>query len=239
MRSVQWGASGACSTGESMGRAPSYRVATAPHPGPSPCPLPRGERESSVGDREEALVDELLDALGVVHLGRCRCCRASPPPCCAPSGAGPRSARCARSARAPCRSRARASRRGCSRRRPRRGSSGPRSREKSRSHTEPLPRGRRRQGELAHEGAVLLEDLDPVVHPVADVDEPVGRDAHAVHRVPELLDARVARRPAVGAPVALVGAGGRVEHDHPVVGVAVRHVQLVGRARPPARRRAG
>ena len=40
--------------------------------------------------------------------------------------------------------------------------------------------------ELLHERAVLLEHLDAVVDPVADVDQPVVGDAHAVHRVAEL-----------------------------------------------------
>jgi hypothetical protein len=49
-----------------------------------------------------------------------------------------------------------------------------------------------------------------------------------VDRIAERLDAGLAGRPPVGAPVPLVGAGLRVEHDHAVVGVAVRHEELVG-----------
>src|SRR5262252_4474634 len=60
----------------------------------------------------------------------------------------------------------------------------------------------RRDHELLHERAVLLEDLDAVVRPVADVEQPVRGQARAVHRVAERLHARIARRPAVGAPVA-------------------------------------
>src|ERR1700730_15607967 len=54
MRRVQWGASGACSTGGCMGA--SILPWTAPRP-----PL--------VGDGEDPLVGELLDALAVVDLG--------------------------------------------------------------------------------------------------------------------------------------------------------------------------
>src|SRR5438128_11559673 len=73
---------------------------------------------------------------------------------------------------------------------------------------------RRRDDELLHECPVLLEDLDAVVHPVADVEEPVLRQARAVHRIAERLDADFTWRPTVGAPVPLVGAGLAVEDDH-------------------------
>ena len=36
--------------------------------------------------------------------------------------------------------------------------------------------------EFLHEGAVLLEHLDAVVGAVADIDEPVIGDLHAMHR---------------------------------------------------------
>jgi hypothetical protein len=91
---------------------------------------------------------------------------------------------------------------------------------------------------LGHEGAVLAEDLITVVGAVADIDQAVARDAHTVHRIAELLRhgvrwiigrrLLVARLFAIGAPVALVGAGLRIEHDHPPVGVAVRHIDLLG-----------
>src|SRR3954462_15865885 len=45
------------------------------------------------------------------------------------------------------------------------------------------PIGVRVDDDLPDERAVLLEDLDTVVHPIADVDEPVVRDDRAVHRV--------------------------------------------------------
>ena len=41
------------------------------------------------------------------------------------------------------------------------------------SHTEPSPSVLRRDADFLHELAVLLEDLDPVVRPIADVHEPV------------------------------------------------------------------
>src|SRR6202012_6047801 len=40
------------------------------------------------------------------------------------------------------------------------------------------------------EGAVLPKDLDPVVDAVADIDEPVIGDLHAMHRVRKLLRTR-------------------------------------------------
>src|ERR1700681_271941 len=63
---------------------------------------------------------------------------------------------------------------------------------------------------LGHEGAVLAEDLIAVIDAVADIDQAVLGDAHAVHRIAELLRDRlggiigrrllVARPVAVGAP---------------------------------------
>ena len=97
----------------------------------------------------------------------------------------------------------------------------------------------RLDAEFLHEGAVLAEHLDAVVGAVADIDEAVARQAHAVHRVGERLRQRAAaparraaacRRSApcaVGAPVALVGAGLGIEHDDAAVAVAVGHVELV------------
>ena len=64
----------------------------------------------------------------------------------------------------------------------------------------------RRHDELTHEGAVLAEDLDAVVRAVAHVEQPVAREAHAVHGVARSpLTLGSPGRPAVGAPVALVG----------------------------------
>src|SRR4029077_14263751 len=90
------------------------------------------------------------------------------------------------------------------------------------------------ENELPDEGSVLLEDLHAVVGAVADVDQSVVRDAHAVHRVGELRRNRVvhgqllvARPVAVRAPVALVRPGRRIEHDHALVAVAVGDVELV------------
>ena len=40
--------------------------------------------------------------------------------------------------------------------------------------------------ELAHERAILLEDLNVIVDPVADIDKTVSGYLHAVHRVGEL-----------------------------------------------------
>src|SRR5438067_4768310 len=82
------------------------------------------------------------------------------------------------------------------------------------------------------ERAVLPEHLDAVVHAVADVDQSVGGDLHAVHGIGELLRDRrlgivrrllvVARRLTVSAPMPLVSAAGGVEHDYAVIAVAVR-----------------
>ena len=89
-----------------------------------------------------------------------------------------------------------------------------------------------------HEGAVLPEHLDAVVDAVADIDQPVIGELHAMHGIGELLRGRrlgivgrllvVVRRLAVGAPVPLVGAGGGVEHDDAAVAVAVGDVDFVG-----------
>ncbi len=90
-------------------------------------------------------------------------------------------------------------------------------------------------GELLHEAAVLVEHLDAVVRAIADIDQPILGDLHAVHGVAELGRVRivggellVGRFLAVGAPVSLVGAGVGVEHDHTVVEIAVGDVDLVG-----------
>src|SRR5215510_14273195 len=90
---------------------------------------------------------------------------------------------------------------------------------------------------LAHEGAVLAEELHAIVLAVADHDQPINGDGDAVHRVGELLrwrpleipvDLLVARPVAIGAPVPLVGASRGVEHNDALVAVAVGDEQLVG-----------
>ena len=114
-----------------------------------------------------------------------------------------------------------------------------RSSESTRSHTEPFGSVSRRDAELLHEGAVLAEHLDAVVGAVADIDEPVVRQPHAMHGVgeaarqaaPRVVGRQlvVVRLFAVGAPVPLVGAGLGVEHDDAAVAVAVGDVELAGR----------
>src|SRR6185437_13655703 len=68
------------------------------------------------------------------------------------------------------------------------------------------------------EAAVLFEHLDAVVDAIADIDQAVIGDLHAMHGIAELLRNRglgiigglllVVRPVAIGAPVPLVGAGG-------------------------------
>src|SRR5262249_51051273 len=99
---------------------------------------------------------------------------------------------------------------------------------------------------FAHEAAVLAEDLQPIIGAIANIDQPVIGDLHAMDRVVEgLRDRRVrgigmtagigwgridfvGRAFAIGAPVALVGPSRGIEHDDAVIAVAVRDVQLVG-----------
>src|SRR5262249_33376071 len=87
----------------------------------------------------------------------------------------------------------------------------------------------RRDYELLHERAVLPEELDAVVRALAHVAQRVRGQARGVDRVAKRLHARIAWRPAVGAPVPLVGAGLRVEDDHAVVLVAGGDEHLVRR----------
>ena len=97
-----------------------------------------------------------------------------------------------------------------------------------------------RDEHLLHERPVHLEDLQPVVRAVGDVDEIVVRDERRMHRVVELrrrvagnqLRARrelvaVIRLLSVGAPGTLELARVRIEDDDAVVEVAVRDEQLV------------
>src|SRR3989442_10819224 len=73
-----------------------------------------------------------------------------------------------------------------------------------------------RDDELLAERSVLAKDLEAVVLPVAHVEHAVARKPHAVHGVAEALDARVALRPAVGAPVTLLGSSVGVDDEHAV-----------------------
>ena len=107
-----------------------------------------------------------------------------------------------------------------------------------------VPHRARRLGVLGDEhfldeGAVGLEHLQPIVEPVADVDQAVVGDVGAVHRVAEVRERRrvgvvepeldaVVGRLAVGAPEPLHLAGGGVEHGDAAVEVAVGDVGLVG-----------
>ena len=91
---------------------------------------------------------------------------------------------------------------------------------------------------LGLERAVLAKDLVARVAAVADVEQAILGETHAVNRVGELLRRRgggvvgrrlvVARLLAVGAPVALVGPGLRIEHRDAAIAVAVGHVDLLG-----------
>ena len=91
---------------------------------------------------------------------------------------------------------------------------------------------------LFDERAVLLEDLDAVVHAVADINQAVIGELDAMHGISELLRNRrlgivrrllvVVRRLAIGAPVSLVRAGPGVEHDDAAVAVTVGDIDLVG-----------
>src|SRR5436305_14062992 len=92
---------------------------------------------------------------------------------------------------------------------------------------------------LLDEGAVLLEHLDPVLGAIADINQAVIGELHAMHGIAELLLRRrlgivrrllaIIRRIAVGAPMPLIGAGRRVVDNDAAVAVAVGDVDLVGR----------
>src|SRR5258708_7575686 len=73
---------------------------------------------------------------------------------------------------------------------------------------------------LGHEGAVLAEDLDAIIGTIADINEAVLVEAHAVHRIAELLGdwprgivgrrLFITRLLAVSTPVAFIRAGFRI-----------------------------
>src|SRR5262245_54500031 len=91
---------------------------------------------------------------------------------------------------------------------------------------------------LAHIGAVGAEDLDAVVHAIADVAQAVLGERDAAHRVAVLLRHRVARFVgsklgiagllAVGAPPAFDLAGVAVDHSEAPVAIAVGDVAFIG-----------
>src|SRR6185503_9248144 len=89
-----------------------------------------------------------------------------------------------------------------------------------------------------NEGSIFPEHLDAVVDAVADIDQPVIGELHAVHGIGELLRGRrlgvvgrllvIVRRVAVSAPVPLVGASGGIKHDDAAIAVAVGNEDFVG-----------
>src|SRR6185436_17795944 len=93
--------------------------------------------------------------------------------------------------------------------------------------------------EFRNETAVLAEYLVTVVDSIADIHEPVVRNAHAMHRITELIRQRCTRvvlagicvigLGTIGAPMAPVFAGARVEHHDALVAITVRDINLVGR----------
>src|SRR3984957_5352963 len=90
---------------------------------------------------------------------------------------------------------------------------------------------------LFHEAAVLPENLDAIIDAVADIDEPVIGDLHAMHGIAELRRHRRLRiirrlpvvvwRVAIGAPRRLVGARRGVEHDDAAIAIAVGDIDFV------------
>src|SRR5437867_5621693 len=98
--------------------------------------------------------------------------------------------------------------------------------------------GERRDALFLHELAVLAEHLDPVVRPVADVHEAVGRRLGTVDGISKLWSKRsvgiirshvgVLWRLSVRPPEALDRAGARVDAGHPLVSAAVVDERLVG-----------
>ena len=105
------------------------------------------------------------------------------------------------------------------------------------SHAEPSPKVRFSMNVFLDESAILLENLNAIVHAVANVEQAVVGKLRAVYRVAELLgggSVRIVRAEvgvvglvAVSSPVAFVLAGVGVEDDDAMIAVAVRDVQLV------------
>src|SRR5580692_461417 len=93
-----------------------------------------------------------------------------------------------------------------------------------------------------HELSLLGENLNAVTAAVADVNQPVLGNVHAVHRFTELLRRWISgnagrqgivvdliERNSVGSPAALERSGIGVIHDHAFIQVAVGDVDFVGR----------
>ena len=90
---------------------------------------------------------------------------------------------------------------------------------------------------LFHKSSIFLEDLNPVVHAIADVEQAVVREFGAMHGISELLgrgsigvigaEIGVIRLIAVSAPVPLVFAGIGVIHDNAMVAVAIGDIHFV------------
>ena len=93
------------------------------------------------------------------------------------------------------------------------------------------------QNEFLHELAFLGEDLNSVVHSIANIHKAVLRDVDRMERIPEqlawLISGRVrhkigiARRFAVGAPHAFEGARFGVKHDDAPVEIPVGKINFV------------
>jgi len=90
---------------------------------------------------------------------------------------------------------------------------------------------------LLDEGAVRFEDLDAVVHAVADIEQTVVCKLGAVDRAAELLidwcvrvviaGVGVVRFVPIGAPMPLVLSGIGVEHDDALVAIPIGDVQFI------------
>src|SRR5215510_10655686 len=102
----------------------------------------------------------------------------------------------------------------------------------------PVAEGSLRDERFFHKLAVLLKHLDSIVLAVADIDQTILRDRGAAYRAKLFCrgririvraEARVIGLLAVGAPVALVGAGVGVEDDDAVIAESIGGVDLVGR----------
>src|SRR5260370_16397396 len=84
---------------------------------------------------------------------------------------------------------------------------------------------------LLDEGAVLLEYLDAIVRPIANVEQTVVSELGAVHRIAELLiygrvrivnaGIGVVRLMTIGAPMSFVLTGVSVKHDDAPVAISI------------------